>query len=105
MFSIVRPKRRHLVVGDFIRACAEEDTLLDEDGELEDFKDVYSFWYLFIDRQDLPHEQPSHMAMRSGPVFTSKVDSCMFICTLTCTDLPVYFWVGLSVSLLPIYTS
>ena len=38
VFSIVRPKRRHLVVADFIRACAEEDTLLDEDGELEDFE-------------------------------------------------------------------
>ena len=28
-----RPKRRQLVLVDFIRACVEEDTLLDEDGE------------------------------------------------------------------------
>lgn len=34
VFSAIRPKRRHLVVADFIRACAEEDTVLDEDGEL-----------------------------------------------------------------------
>ncbi|KAI0091679.1 DNA ligase 4 [Irpex rosettiformis] len=26
------PKRRQLVLGDFVRACVEEDTLLDEDG-------------------------------------------------------------------------
>lgn len=29
---ISRPKRRQLVLIDFIHACVEEDTLLDEDG-------------------------------------------------------------------------
>lgn len=27
-----RPKRRHLVICEFIEACIEENTLLDEDG-------------------------------------------------------------------------
>lgn len=30
---VVRPKRRHLVISEFITACLEESTLLDEDGE------------------------------------------------------------------------
>jgi len=29
----VRPKRRHLVISEFITACLEESTLLDEEGE------------------------------------------------------------------------
>ena len=29
----VRPKRRHLVISEFITACLEESTLLDEDGK------------------------------------------------------------------------
>ena len=29
----VRPKRRHLVVSEFITACLEESTLLDEEGK------------------------------------------------------------------------
>lgn len=28
-----RPKRRHLVISEFIRACLDEGTLLDEDGK------------------------------------------------------------------------
>lgn len=28
-----RPKRRHVVISEFIEACVEENTLLDEDGE------------------------------------------------------------------------
>lgn len=27
-----RPKRRHLVISEFVRACLDEETLLDEDG-------------------------------------------------------------------------
>jgi hypothetical protein len=30
---VSRPKRRHLVISEFIEACVEENTLLDEDGE------------------------------------------------------------------------
>ena len=29
----IRPKRRYLVVSEFISACLEESTLLDEEGE------------------------------------------------------------------------
>ena len=29
----IRPKRRHLVVSEFINACLEESTLLDEEGK------------------------------------------------------------------------
>jgi DNA ligase-4 len=29
-----RPKRRHLVIAEFIQACLDEETLLDEDGRL-----------------------------------------------------------------------
>lgn len=29
---IFRPKRRHLVISEYIRACLDEETLLDEDG-------------------------------------------------------------------------
>ena len=31
-----RPKRRHLVLSEFIEVCVEEDTLLDEDGGSQD---------------------------------------------------------------------
>ena len=30
---VVRPKRKHLIVSEFITACLEESTLLDEEGE------------------------------------------------------------------------
>lgn len=30
-----RPKRRRLVISDYIQACLDEETLLDEEGELE----------------------------------------------------------------------
>ena len=45
-----------------------------------------------------------HMAMQPRLVLTLKVASCVFICTLTCINLSVYFWVGLSVLLPWIYT-
>ena len=31
--TVFRPKRRNLVISDFIHACLEEDTLLDEESE------------------------------------------------------------------------
>jgi DNA ligase-4 len=37
-----RPKRRHLVISEFIQACLEEGTLLDEDGELHVMGDLIS---------------------------------------------------------------
>jgi hypothetical protein len=30
---VLRPKRRYLVVSEFITACLDESTLLDEDGK------------------------------------------------------------------------
>lgn len=35
--SLNRPKRRHMVISEFIQACLDEDTLLDEDGMLSHF--------------------------------------------------------------------
>lgn len=33
----IRPKRRYLVVSEFITACLEESTLLDEEGKLREY--------------------------------------------------------------------
>jgi len=32
IWVICRPKRRHLVISEYIQACLDEETLLDEDG-------------------------------------------------------------------------
>ena len=39
----VRPRRRHLVVSEFITACLEESTLLDEEGKFPDLRHELSF--------------------------------------------------------------
>lgn len=32
ILTIFRPRRRYLIISDFIQACLDEETLLDEDG-------------------------------------------------------------------------